>query len=190
MDNGRGRNAQSRLAPRHEPLIILAVYDRGTPEQGGFPSFAARAPAARREYALIRLLCGGICNTDLELQRGYYGFRGIPGHEVCRRGGRGALAERWSAKRVVGEINLAWAAACDWCLARAGPPLPESAPYWASFRHPEHLKSTSFCRSETCTWVRPAVRPEHAVFTEPVGRGLRNPGSVANPARRGGGCVG
>jgi len=32
-------------------------------------------------YALLRLLLGGICNTDLELQRGYYGFTGTPGHE-------------------------------------------------------------------------------------------------------------
>ena len=31
--------------------------------------------------ALLRLLTAGICNTDLELQRGYYGFAGIPGHE-------------------------------------------------------------------------------------------------------------
>jgi hypothetical protein len=33
------------------------------------------------QFALIRLLYGGICNTDLELRRGYYGFRGTPGHE-------------------------------------------------------------------------------------------------------------
>ncbi len=32
-------------------------------------------------FALLRLLVGGICNTDLELQRGYYGFSGVPGHE-------------------------------------------------------------------------------------------------------------
>ena len=31
-------------------------------------------------FALIRLLTAGICNTDLELQRGYYGFAGTPGH--------------------------------------------------------------------------------------------------------------
>ena len=43
---------------------------------------AASPGRARREgFALIRLLCGGICNTDLELQRGYYGFSGTPGHE-------------------------------------------------------------------------------------------------------------
>jgi threonine dehydrogenase-like Zn-dependent dehydrogenase len=39
-------------------------------------------PPARPEgFALLRLLVGGICNTDLELQRGYYGFAGTPGHE-------------------------------------------------------------------------------------------------------------
>ena len=32
-------------------------------------------------YALLRLVVAGICNTDLELQRGYYGFPGTPGHE-------------------------------------------------------------------------------------------------------------
>jgi len=42
-----------------------------------------RRPRPRRKpgHALIRLLCGGICNTDLELLRGYYSFRGTPGHE-------------------------------------------------------------------------------------------------------------
>jgi len=38
-------------------------------------------PRPPEGFALIRLLCGGICNTDLELQRGYYGFSGVPGHE-------------------------------------------------------------------------------------------------------------
>jgi len=32
-------------------------------------------------FARIRLIAAGICSTDLELQRGYYGFRGTPGHE-------------------------------------------------------------------------------------------------------------
>lgn len=41
------------------------------------------------------MLRAGICNTDLELQRGYYDFRGIPGHEFS-----GLTA---SGQRVVGE---------------------------------------------------------------------------------------
>ena len=38
-------------------------------------------PARPDGFALLRLLAAGICNTDLELQRGYYGFHGTPGHE-------------------------------------------------------------------------------------------------------------
>ena len=38
-------------------------------------------PTRPEGFASIRLLFGGICNTDLELQRGYYGYSGTPGHE-------------------------------------------------------------------------------------------------------------
>src|SRR5258708_21052149 len=74
-----------------------------------------RAPGPRppQGFARIRLLCGGICNTDLELQRGYYGFSGTPGHEfvveVVESDDR-----QWIGRRVVGEINLA-CRRCHWC---------------------------------------------------------------------------
>lgn len=61
--------------------------------------------------ALIRVLRAGICNTDLELVRGYYPYRGIPGHEFV-----GVVAEgpeEWLNQRVVGEIN----ATCGHCRA-------------------------------------------------------------------------
>ena len=35
-------------------------------------------PRVPEGFARIRLLAAGICSTDLELQRGYYGFRGTP----------------------------------------------------------------------------------------------------------------
>ncbi len=38
-------------------------------------------PRRAEGFASIRLLTGGICNTDLELQRGNYGYSGVPGHE-------------------------------------------------------------------------------------------------------------
>src|SRR5881296_87790 len=69
-------------------------------------------------YAFIRLLVGGICNTDLELQRGYYGFRGIPGHEFVGEvveSDRAAL----TGSRVVGEINLA-CGGCEYCARGLG----------------------------------------------------------------------
>ena len=54
--------------------------------------------------ALVRVLRAGICNTDLELTRGYYPFTGVPGHEfvgVVEQGPDELLGER-----VVGEINV------------------------------------------------------------------------------------
>ena len=72
-----------------------------------------RRPRRPDGFALIRLLLGGICNTDLELQRGYYGFSGTPGHEFV---GEVAAADdgRLIGKRVVGEINLG-CGKCSWC---------------------------------------------------------------------------
>jgi len=61
--------------------------------------------------ALIRVLRAGICNTDLELTRGYYPFTGILGHEFVGVVERGADA--WRGRRVVGEIN----AVCGTCQA-------------------------------------------------------------------------
>jgi threonine dehydrogenase-like Zn-dependent dehydrogenase len=62
--------------------------------------------------ALVRVLRAGICNTDLELLRGYYPYTGIPGHEFV--GYVEAGPAEWVHRRVVGEINAA-CGACDFC---------------------------------------------------------------------------
>ena len=76
-------------------------------------------PARPKGFALIRLICGGICNTDLELQRGYYSFAGTPGHEFV-----GEVVEADTpaliGARVTGEINLN-CGECDWCQRGLGP---------------------------------------------------------------------
>jgi len=59
--------------------------------------------------ALVRVLRAGICNTDLELVRGYYPYNGILGHEFVGVVEQGP--ENLINQRVVGEIN----AACGWC---------------------------------------------------------------------------
>ncbi len=61
--------------------------------------------------ALIRVIRAGICNTDLELTRGYYPFTGVPGHEFVGVVERGPA--RLLGRRVVGEIN----AVCGRCRA-------------------------------------------------------------------------
>lgn len=79
-------------------------------------------PRRPEGYAVIRLLCGGICNTDIELLRGYYDFTGTPGHEFVGEvvdAGDSSLVGR----RVVGEINLA-CRRCDWCRRGLGRHCP------------------------------------------------------------------
>src|SRR6188768_4033363 len=79
-------------------------------------------PRRTAGYAVIRLLCGGICNTDLELLRGYYGFSGTPGHEFV---GEVVASDQRNlvGKRVVGEINLA-CGKCEWCKRDLGRHCP------------------------------------------------------------------
>ena len=81
------------------------------------------AGAARvRRFALLRLLAGGICNTDLELQRGYYGFAGTPGHEFVAEVVEADTPDL-VGQRVVGEINLA-CTHCEWCRRGLGRHCP------------------------------------------------------------------
>jgi len=65
--------------------------------------------------ARVRVSVAGICNTDLELVRGYYPFTGIPGHEFVGRIEAAPGADQWEGRRVVGEIN----ASCGACAACA-----------------------------------------------------------------------
>jgi threonine dehydrogenase-like Zn-dependent dehydrogenase len=68
-------------------------------------------PRPRADEALVRVRTAGICNTDLEITRGYKGFHGILGHEFI-----GEVVEcgdsSWIGRRVCGEINVA----CGACL--------------------------------------------------------------------------
>jgi threonine dehydrogenase-like Zn-dependent dehydrogenase len=63
--------------------------------------------------ALVRVLRAGICNTDLELVRGYYPFNGILGHEFVGVVERARDRPELEQRRVVGEIN----AVCHRCAA-------------------------------------------------------------------------
>lgn len=64
--------------------------------------------------ALVRVLRAGICNTDLELLRGYYPYNGILGHEFVGVVEQGP--EHLINRRVVGEIN-ATCGECRFCQA-------------------------------------------------------------------------
>ncbi len=77
------------------------------------------APEPPPGEALVRVSMAGICNTDLELVKGYMQFQGIPGHEFVGVVERAPGAKEWEGRRVVGEIN----AACTTCpTCQAGRP--------------------------------------------------------------------
>ena len=69
-------------------------------------------PVVAAGEALVRVVCAGICNTDLELMRGYYPFRGVLGHEFVGRVEQGP--QELLGQRVVGEIN-AVCGVCEMC---------------------------------------------------------------------------
>jgi threonine dehydrogenase-like Zn-dependent dehydrogenase len=66
--------------------------------------------------ATVRVLLAGICNTDLELVKGYYPFTGVPGHEFVGRVEACVSAPDRVGRRVVGEINAS-CGACATCRA-------------------------------------------------------------------------
>jgi threonine dehydrogenase-like Zn-dependent dehydrogenase len=122
------------------------------------------APVPEPGEALIRLRLGGICNTDMELVRGYQGFRGTLGHEFV--GEVVAGPREWLGARVVGEINVA-CGACDWC--RRGVPthcrsrrVLGIADYDGAFADLFRLPIANLHR------VPDNVADEEAVFTEPL----------------------
>ncbi len=54
------------LVRRETGLVLERTYPMPAPVDG---------------EALIHVLLAGICNTDLEITRGYLDFQGVPGHE-------------------------------------------------------------------------------------------------------------
>jgi alcohol dehydrogenase len=140
---------------------MLAVHlENGRVETRDVPR-----PQRREDFALIRLLCGGICNTDLELQRGYYGFRGTPGHEFV-----GEVVEADTAelvgRRVVGEINLG-CGACGWCRHAMSRHCPRRT-VLGIVDHPGAFAEFLSLPERNLHLVPVALPVEIAAFTEPV----------------------
>ncbi len=84
------------------------VFDEGLQLVEEYPE-----PEVGPGWALIQVRRAGICNTDLEITRGYMAYRGVLGHEFVGTVVAVGSAEDtvWVGRRVVGDIN----AACGQC---------------------------------------------------------------------------
>lgn len=115
--------------------------------------------------ALIRLLQGGICATDLQLVQGYMGFQGVLGHEwvgVVEAAADPLLVGR----RVVGEINVA-CGACPTCRAGRPTHCPHRTVLGIAGR--DGAFAEWLCLPEENLHLVPdAVSDDAAVFVEPL----------------------
>jgi threonine dehydrogenase-like Zn-dependent dehydrogenase len=113
----------------------------------------------------IRTTLAGLCNTDLEIMRGYAGFQGVLGHEfvgVVDQAGDPALV----GQRIVGEINAS-CGVCPTCRAGRSPHCPERTAL--GIRGRDGVLAVSFCLPASNLHLVPEGIPDEvAVFTEPL----------------------
>lgn len=122
-------------------------------------------PALAPGEALIRPHLAGICNTDIEITRGYMAFCGVLGHEFV------GTVERcddpaWVGRRVVGEINAA-CLRCPTCLRGDPTHCPNRTTLGIDRR--DGAMAERFTLPVSCLHEVPASVPdEAAVFVEPL----------------------
>jgi threonine dehydrogenase-like Zn-dependent dehydrogenase len=118
--------------------------------------------------ALVRVLRAGICNTDLELLRGYYPYTGILGHEfvgVVAQGPQDLIN-----RRVVGEINAA-CGHCRFCLSGQPTHCENRTVLGIVNRHGAFAEYLCL-PTKNLHLVPEDVSTEAATFTEPVAAAL------------------
>ena len=136
------------------------------------------------DEALVRVLLSGICNTDLEISRGYAGFNGTIGHEFVGLEVDDARldadleaefiapcplriqVDRVVGRRVVGEIN-AGCGSCDLCRAGDSRHCPNRTVLGIHGRDGAHADFLQLPAINLLP-VPENVPDEHAVFTEPL----------------------
>ncbi|HEX8353874.1 MAG TPA: alcohol dehydrogenase catalytic domain-containing protein [Pyrinomonadaceae bacterium] len=124
-------------------------------------------PAPSREgEALVRVLLAGVCNTDLEIARGYAGFEGTLGHEFVGVVERAPGAPDLEGARVVGEIN-AGCGRCQWCRGGDARHCPERTVLGIVGRDGAFAEYLQLPASNLLP-VPDGVPDERAVFTEPL----------------------
>lgn len=141
------------------------VIENGEPRLAEVPR-----PVRKDGEALVRVLSAGVCNTDIEILKGYMHFAGIPGHEfvgIVEECGNPHLLN----KRVVGEINCA-CGACDYCMLEM--------PHHCLNRTVLGIAGRNGAFAEYLTLpednlhiVPGSIRDDVAVFTEPAAAAFR-----------------
>ncbi len=134
-------------------------------------------PAPSIGEALVQVSQAGICNTDLELVRGYMGFAGIPGHEfvgrlvevppgLCDESGQPLTV----GCRVVAEINCSPPGGPNWPALRAHDPKRTTL---GIFRRNGAFAEYLTVPAQNLHRVPDAVSDDQAIFVEPLAAALQ-----------------
>jgi len=122
-------------------------------------------PERRGGEAILRVLEAGICNTDIEITRGYHQFCGTLGHEFV-----GIVEEspepHWRGRRVVGEINCV-CHQCDLCC-RGLEKHCRNRTVLGILNRPGALAEHCMLPLENLHEVPDEISDDEAVFVEPL----------------------
>jgi threonine dehydrogenase-like Zn-dependent dehydrogenase len=130
-------------------------------------------PTPREGEVLVRVHRAGVCETDLQLIRGYMGFSGVLGHEFV------GVAESGPMKglRVVGEINCScWA--CATCLAGRPSHCPNRSVI-GILNHDGAFADFIAVPQRNLHAVPDSIPDDIAVFTEPVAAAFQIPAQIS-----------
>jgi len=127
-------------------------------------------PERGRGEALIRVLMAGICNTDLEIIKGYREFKGILGHEFV-----GVVEECENSgllgKRVVGEINCV-CGKCSFCTEGLKTHCKDRRVLGILDHHGTFAEYVVLPEENLCL-IPYKITDEEAVFVEPLAAGFQ-----------------
>ncbi len=126
-------------------------------------------PSPQGDETLLKIRRAGICNTDLELIAGMYGFAGILGHEFVAQVEQGP--EALLGQRVVGEINVA-CTSCDFCQSGI-PSQCRNRTTVGIIEHPGAFADYLALTSRNLHIVPENVSDDAAVFVEPLAAALQ-----------------
>ena len=142
------------------------LFDGQRPRlEDGYPQ-----PEPPAGEALIRVGLAGICNTDLEITRGYMGFRGVLGHEFVGQVVGCPSDPAWVGKRVAGEINCA-CGECGYCRRGMETHCPQRTTLGIWGRDGA-LADYCLLPVRNLHVVPDVISDESAVFTEPLAAAL------------------
>ena len=139
-------------------------------QEGTVSTTSRQLPPLERGEVLVQVRMAGICNTDLELLKGYMNFSGIPGHEFVGLVVEAPDNPELLHKRVTAEINLG-CGHCPTCRKRDARHCPNRTTLGIAGKDGVFAEYVTLPAAVVHV-VPEGVSDPEAVFTEPLAAAL------------------